>query len=448
MFEKKVEDTDFKKIFKGKEIFFGWWTVLATAIMSAWGYGSWFYGFGTYFKPLQSDFNWTRAQVSSAFSMSRLEGGVEGPFGGYLTDKYGPRVINFSGMLMAGTGLCLMYFMSSLWQYILIWGFLVSLGFNLGLIDPLEKALSEWFVKKRGLAIGLGRVGLAIGGGVVPQFMTFLLIQYGWRRAFLIAGLITWVIGLPLTWTCVKPHRPEYYGFLPDGEKLENKDDIQSVVKAGQEYAKEVGEVEFTLRQAIRTRAFWILFIYNLFYAFFMAAISVHQIPYLTDKGMDPIVAAGILGLMVFMTAPGRLVGGILSDRLSIHRMKYMLIIAYSLQALGMMFFIKATSHLMLYAFTLLSGFGGGIGYTSRALLRGRYFGRKAFASIYGTIVMVALPGNIIAPIYIGWVYDVTNSYLSAFTQSLILLIIIIVAFFFLKPPKPPAKITDINKFI
>jgi MFS family permease len=102
----------------------------------------------------------------------------------------------------------------------------------------------------------------------------------------------------------------------------------------------------------------------------------------------------------------------------------------------------------MVYVFTVLTGFGGGIGWTSRALLRARYFGRKAFATIYGTMAMIALPATIVSPIYVGWIYDVNQSYISAFTQSLILLLIVIASFYFLNPPKPPEVESEVTKFI
>jgi len=437
---------------KTGKIFFGWWTVLATAVVSAWSQGTWGYGFGAYFKPLQSEFGWTRAQISAAYSLNKMEGGLEGPWGGIFTDRYGPRAVAIFGNIIAGLGLCLMYLMNSLWQYILIWGLVVSMGFNLGTIDPLEKALTDWFVKKRGKALGLGRVGLALGGTFGPPLMTWLLISYGWRMAFLIAGVLTWAICIPFSWAFVRPHRPEYYGLLPDGDRRggvgEEQGRFESVIEVGQEYAKGVGEVEFTLRQAMSTRAFWILVLYNALYSFFWASIGIHQIPYLTDIGMDPMAASGVLGFMVLMSAPGRVVGGYICDRISIDKLRYVLIGGYSFQALGMLILINAKTLGLVYVFTVLTGFGGGVGWTSRALTRARYFGRKAFATIYGTIVMIALPATIASPIYVGWVYDLTSNYKGAFIQSLILLIVVVASFLFMPPPKPPEKVSQITEFL
>ena len=173
---------------KNRGIFFGWWTVIATGIMTACGYGSWAYGFSAYFKPLMNEFGWTRTETSAAYSLRTLEGGLEGPLGGWATDKYGPRTINLLGICMAGLGLCLMYYMNSLWQFIVIWVLIVSVGFNLGLIGPLETAIANWFVKKRGTAIAFSRAGLGFGGAVVVPFVSYLLVQFGWRMAFAISS--------------------------------------------------------------------------------------------------------------------------------------------------------------------------------------------------------------------------------------------------------------------
>jgi sugar phosphate permease len=393
------------------------------------------------------DFGWKRAEISGAFSLGRLEGGIEGPLGGYLTDKYGPRAVNFWGIVLAGSGLCLMYFMNSFWSFVLIWGLMVSTGFNLGMIGPLETAISNWFVKRRGIAHSLSRAGLGLGGAVIPPFMTMLLIQYGWRSAFLIAGFITWAIGLPLTWFFVKPHRPEYYGLLPDGGKTSSKSvDISSILEAGQAYASEVKELEFTLRQALRTPTFWILSISWVFRGMVWPAVVVHQIPYLTDMGLDPVTAAAALGFMVLMSIPGRLFGGIVVDRLDIKHLKYLLLFSYVLQAIGLFILLSATNMGLIYLFDVIYGFGMGISAGSTTLVRARYFGRKAFSTIHGTMTLIRVPSSVIAPIYAGWVYDLTGSYAEAFTLILVLLAFATVMLIFANPPKPPERITGITE--
>ena len=433
---------------KQRGIYPGWFTVLATGVVSAWAWASWGYGFGTYFDPLQREFGWTRAQISAGYSLRRLEGGVEGPFGGMLTDRYGPRIVSFVGVAIAGLGLVIMYFMTEYWQFLLLWGLVVSLGFNLGTLDPLEKALSDWFVRKRGLAVGIARVGLSLGGTFGPAFMTTLLIRYGWRIAFLIAGLITWIVCLPMTWFLVKPHRPEFYGLMPDGATVE-EEAASSKVDVGQDYAAEVGEVEFTVRQAVRTLAFWVMAVESLLISFVSPCISVHMIPYLIDMGVDPMGAAVAMGFTLLMSAPARFFIGPVCDRCSIHRFKYVRMAAQGLRILGLFIFMNSRTLTMVYVSAAVYGLGQGMSAGSRTPMRGRFFGRKAFSTIHGTAMLVSMPMSILAPIYIGWVFDVTNSYRSAFFNACILGVFALVAIYFLNPPKARPEVkSDIESFL
>lgn len=430
-------------------IFFGWWTVLAAGIMAGLEYGICSYGFSTYFKPLKEEFGWTRAQISTGYALGRAEGGVEGLFGGYFIDKYGPRLVCIIGTAIAGVGLILMYFINSFWQFLVVWGVTAAMGTSIGGFESLEAAITKWFVRKRGLAIGLERCLFASLAAAVVPFMAFLIFGFGWRKAFLIAGSVTLAIGIPLVWFCVRPRRPEYYGLMPDGAKAGGiKEEAEAVIEAGVEYAGEVGEVEFTLRQLLRTRVFWLLTSSWVFYGLAWSIVQLHQVPYLTGMGIDPIAAAQVLGLTVFVSAPGRLLGGILADRFSTKRLKYLLIIPSFFQILALLIFMRATSLGMVYLFAILFGFMMGVRYSLSPLIRARFFGRKAFATTQGVTGAINLPASVFFPIYVGWMYDITGSYAAVLIQGLALLIIGTIMLFFLDPPKPPAKITKITEFI
>ena len=437
---------------KSRKIFPGWWTVLASSIMCFWGYGSWSYGFGTYITPLLNDFGWTRAQISAAVSLRRLEGSAEGPFGGIFTDKYGPRAVNLVGVFIAGLGLVLLYFMNSLWQFLLLWGFVVSLGFNLGMLGPLEAAVVNWFVRKRGLASGIIRGVLGFGAFVVPMFTTLLLIHYGWRLAFLIMGLLTWIICIPLTWFWIKPHRPEFYGYLPDGATVSDIDvnDRQAMLRLGQEYtAEKTGEVEFTMRQAIKTRAFWVNRIARVFQVLVGPVVSVHLIPHLIDMGINPVMAALAGSLFSLVRVPFSLMGGIITDRIATNRLKYLWVLALSLRCLGIFVLIFAKSLPLVFLFNLFYGMGHGLATGISGPTRGRYFGRKGYASVAGIASLIDLPAALFAPIYVGWVFDTTGSYLVAYKQVVAMLCVAILLMFFYDPPKEkPEVISDVEKFL
>ncbi len=435
---------------KRKGIFPGYLLLVAGGIMIAWGASIRTYSFGAYVNALIEEFGWSRAQLSLAYSFNRLEGGLEGPFGGIAIDRWGPRALNFIGFLLFGLGQVAMYYVNSLWLFYVVW-IISSTGANLGMADAVDAAMANWFVKKRGTMIGIMRAITSAAAPLLIPMVTWLLMVYGWRLAFLITGVATLLIGLPLTWFFMKPKRPEYYGWLPDGKRVgeEVASDTEATIKAGVDYAAETtGEVEFTVRQALRDRIWWIFVVAISLRAMVAPALFVHLIPFLTDRGVDPMVAAGAMGTMVFMQIPGRLLFGWLGDRVRLTRLKYLKMVAIFVEGLGIFILIQATSLPWIWVFLVVYGLGLGAGISITPPMRGRYWGRKAYATIQGMMMPFTMIAGVIAPVYAGWTYDTTGSYISAFQMLLIGLLAAFAVTFFLNPPKPPKKVGKITEIV
>ncbi|MFC2006579.1 MFS transporter [Chloroflexota bacterium] len=312
------------------KVFFGWWAVFGGGILALFGYGFYTYGFSALFKPISSELGWSRAVTSVPASIGRFEGGIEGPVSGWATDKFGPRWVVFLGIFMVGLGLILMNFIQSLWFFYITWGVILGTGCNVGLSVPIDTTITNWFVKKRGLALGIKTVFAGCSGVVALPIIAWLISTQGWRMTCLIGGLLMWLIGLPIVWLCFKPRaRPEYYGLFPDGTTIEEEDvdvDVDSVIDKGVEYAAETGEVEFTILQAMKTPVFWII---TLAYALAMGlgfpTLTVHAIPFLTDIGFDPVKAAGTMTILVAFSLPTRFIGGVISDHFSKNHLRFLL---------------------------------------------------------------------------------------------------------------------------
>ena len=258
-----------------------------------------------------------------------------------------------------------------------------------------------------------------------------------------------WLVGLPLTWFSMKPHRPEYYGLLPDGAiPEEERDKPDQMIDRGVKYAEEVEEVEFTLRQALRTRAYWLLSIARIGHGMVVGTIIVHSIPFLTDMGIDPIRAAAIIAIASLIRLPTRFIGGLIADHVKKGHLRFLMGGAYSLLAIGFAAFLLKPIIATVNVFFFLYFFGTGVSVPLDAIMRARYFGRKAFGSIGGISRMLMMPVGIAAPIYLGWVYDTTGSYLTAFTLLAALLAFSAVLMSLVVPPKPPAEVSDINKIL
>jgi len=430
-------------------IFFGWWTNLVTGIISGLGNGFYGAGFSVFFKPLAAELGLTRATTSFAAGIGRLESGLQAPLTGWLADRFGPRWVIVVGICIFGTGLALMNFITSLWAYYLVWGFIIAAGNNLALTITVDKALTNWFVSKRGLAFGIRFVLIAIGGMIVLPVVTWLVTTQGWRITCLIwAGVM--FAGVPLAWYFVKQKRPEYYGLLPDGAKIKSgsEADIDSMIYEGVEYAASFEETEFTLRQAMRTPTYWMLIITWACGTIVFGGFNIHCIPFLTDMGIDPAVAAGMMAMMVFFTIPSRFLGGFLADRIRKDRLQFLLAGAFLFQAIGITTFLLNQTVTMVYVFLILYGFGSGASTPSRLMIGARYFGRKAFASIQGTTMLFVAPLSLLAPVYTGWIYDTTDSYITALILFAALAAFATFLVCLLRPPKAPAKVTDIRKFM
>ncbi len=413
-----------------KNTYFGWKMVFAGSIIALWGYGSWYYGMSALFVPLVEEYGWTRAQLSFAFSMRSIEGGLEGPIGGWLIDKFGERKITIISTIIAAVGLFMVLFVKDIIQFTIVWGFIVSLGFNLGLYDTVNSAVAKWFVKRRSLALSIVTVGGGLGAPVVVPMMTWLIINWGWRSALIFVATATLVICLPLAWFFLRDKPPEHYGLQPDG----------GTIKPNQQDSKTLhySEHEFTTAQALRTRSFWMLLISFMLDGGILAMVTMHQMPFLQDIGIDAIAAAGILGLMAIMSLPGRIIfawfGDKYGDRLSI-------ILGYALKALGLFVFIIAKDIIMILLFVVLFGTGYGGVMPTKNSIRAAYFGRKSFATITGYTNFFSAISNVVYPIFAGWSYDVSGSYLFSFSVITVLQILAIVFMIFATKPNPPINL-------
>jgi cyanate permease len=276
-----------------------------------------------------------------------------------------------------------------------------------------------------------------LSGVIGLPLIAWMISAYGWRAACVIGGAVLWVVGLPLVWFFIRPHRPEHYGLLPDGAKRSEEYESDAL-QAGAAYASSVGEQELTAKQAMRTAPFWLLIGAYMFHGALYPVMNIHCIPFLTDRGMDPLAAAAMMSVYITASIPARFLGGALIDRISTPKMRYALAGAFLLQCMGVtLFLFNQESTPALYAFFILYGIGMGAVMPMTPVLRARYFGRKSFGTIAGWSRALTLPVGVMGPILAGWIYDTTGSYQIAFVLFAVTLGIAVVIMLFAAPPKP-----------
>jgi MFS family permease len=425
-----------KKKIHSPKIFFGWWIVFVVGMVSGLGHGFYLYAISVFFKDLAAELHLSRAVTSVAAGIGRLEGGITSPLVGWLADRHGPKWVIFIGVCVAGFGFILMNFINSMWTYFVVWGLVVGVGLNIGLTVAVDKALNDWFVNKRGLAQGIKFSLIGVGGMLLLPIVTWLVASQGWRITCLLWGFIM-LASAPILLMVVKQKRPEHYGLLPDGAKFESDEgeDTENMMDRGVRYAISFQETEFTFKQAIKTRAYWILGITFGVQMMISGGLVIHVIPFLTDMGIPQTTAGNMMGMMVFFTVLSRFFSGLISDRLDKDHMQFLLAGIFLLQSIGITIFLVSRNTISVYIFLALFGFSSGASTLLFIITQGRFFGRKAFGSIFGSSMAIRAPASLIAPVFSGWVYDTTGSYMGAF---ILFAIFSTLAAFFICWARPP----------
>ena len=377
------------------KVFYGWWIVLASAIIGLYTGGAFFYGFTVFVDPMVEAFDWTYLAISLAASFRSVEMGVAAPIMGFLVDRIGPRKLVFFGGLVGGLGFILLSRTSSLAMFYGVF-IVLSIGFSACASVVLTTAVANWFHRRVSLAMGLTTTGFGMGGLLLPV-LVWLINHYQWQTTLVILGIGTWLT-IPL-FALVIRHKPEQYGYLPDGD-----------TQLPDSQAAEIGspETEFEAGQALRTRAFWLLSMVLAIQSMGMNGVILHVMPYLSDVKLAKGSAALVATFIPLLSIVGRLGLGWLGD---VFAKKHVLALALGFQTVGLLVFCYAPTlwSLIVFLITFSTGYGGAI--ALRPAIQREYFGRDAFGSIQGMIMAIMTLGGIIGPVFTGWVRDTKADY-------------------------------------
>ncbi len=388
------------------------------------GGGFYYYGFTAFFIPVAEEFEVGRGTLSLVFGLAGLEGAALGPLQGWVVDRYGPRRIMFAGIAVMGTGFLLLSYAQSIVMLFVYFIVFIAIGAGMGLMSPSFAAVANWFIRRRGAALGIAMSGIALGA-VLVSLTNFLVETYDWRGAARIIAILVWVIGFPLA--SLMRHRPEQYGMLPDGAE-EPKSTPEGADPA-------LGEIDFTAREALATSAFWLIHLFFLMGIFVRTGISVHFIPAMDDKGLSATTAAALLGVFGLLSIPGRFLGGLLGD---LFEKRVVTAATAGVQGVAMLLFAWADGIWQITIFLVIyAAAQGGAGPLMFAI-RGEYFGRRGFATIGGLGSMLLVFGTIGGPVFAGFSYDATNSYRLVFLTFAGISFISMVPMLLAKRPVPP----------
>ena len=411
-------------------MFYGWWIVIAGGLGMSITAGINFHGFGNFIIPLTNEFGWNRTTISGLFSLARMESGLLGPLEGWLVDRVGPRRLMIVGIPLMGVGYILMSRVNSLAAFFFVYIFAITLGNSLGMSTPMAASVANWFNRKRGLAFGIMWSGVGLGGFFVPA-VGWLIAAYNWRIASIVIGVFIIVMGIPIA--ALMRHRPEPYGYMPDGEEPDTDDETGEVRRRQQPDLSQ----DFTAREALMTSSFWYLTLSIAARSLVSGGVGLHLVPYFVDLGASDVFAATLAGAVGVLSIPGRFGLSAVSDYLN---RRYVMAVSLFLMTIAIVFMARATSVTQVLPFLVLyAAAQGGISVIPQSLIA-EYFGRRAYATIQGFRGTIQMIGIIIGPLVSGYVFDTTGNYEWAFmgfgAASMVSLGLVLL----MRPPKRPHR--------
>ena len=356
-----------------------------------------FFTFGVLFPEFEKEFGWSRAQISGASSTMFIVMGGLGIVMGRVNDQIGPRILLTASTVVFALGFILMSRMTALWHLYLFYGLLCGLGIAAHDVVVLS-TVARWFTRGRGLMSGLVKTGAGIGQLIVPLFAAFFILRHGWRDATMVVGLVALIV-MVIAAQVVR-RDPKTLGLRPWG------DDQKEVAN---DVTQEAG---LDLKQAVRTRQFWLISMAKLADWYCLFTIIIHVVPHGIDQGLEPATAAIVLSVIGGCSILGRLILGAGFDYLGTKRS---LLIAFALLFLSVVFLQLLSDPRWLFAFAFVYGIGHGGFFAIASPSVAEYFGTRSHGVIFGIVMFTGSIGGTLGPWLSGWLYDSTGTYDIAF---------------------------------
>jgi MFS family permease len=362
-------------------LFYGWVIVGVGIVVTCIGMGT-MMSLGVFLEPMSAAMGWSRAGIAFAAVLNFLAMGVGSFFWGSLSDRFGTRAVVLAGGILLGIGLIAGSQAHTLWQFQLLFGITVGLAVG-SFYAPLTANVTRWFTRNRSLAVALTTAGMGLGSLLIAPLSRWIITNYDWRTAMLSIGCLAWAAIIPAALLLRRPPGPSHI-------------------------AASVGAHDFTMARVLRTPQFAAIALTHFCCCAAHSGPIFHMVSYAMDCGVPAMTAATVFGVAGLASLSGRIVCGLIADRVGAKRT---LVAGLTTQALAVSLYTITHGTVGFYALAALFGLSYGGVMPLYAILVREYFGARVMGTAFGAVAMVSLLGMAIGPWAGGWLFDTFGSY-------------------------------------
>ncbi|KPI47928.1 MFS transporter [Clostridioides difficile] len=392
-----------------KGFFRGWLVVFAGLILMISVYGIVNNCASLFIKPVTEDLGFSRSEFSLYYTVIALSTMVIALFMGKLAKKFKLKNIMLVGCVLAGIGYIGYSYASSIYVFYLM-SIFSGLGLGMTTLTPLSIIISNWFVEKRGLALGLTFMGSGVGGMIFNPIANYIILNYSWRQSYLVLGIIILVTTIPVVLIFMS-EKPSDKGLLPYGYSNSSENVLDNSVKG------------IMLGDAVKTKIFWIMVVGLILITIIAMGVQMHIASYLTDIGYSPTFAASVISINMGVVILGKILLGYVFDKVGCEKG----VIFVGLQVfLGVLALLFASKYPAIIVFIICWGIGNCMGTIVPALITSEIFGKRDYSTIVGVVNAVVLLGAALGSAVTGKLYDMSGGYTLAWMTYLVLTVIMV----------------------
>ena len=414
---------------KDSAVYYGWYIVLIAFVANFMSVGTSFYIFNAFMEPLNEAHGWSRTALNMALVLGMIAGFVGQFLAGTLVMRTGPRILMLIGPILSGGACILLGWTDVLWRFYLLYILLYLGSMTYGGVVA-NTAVNNWFIRKKGKALGFASAGISFSGAVLPLIAMVLILHTTIAGAFLWIGLLTMAVG-PLSWLVVRDW-PEQFGLHPDGLPP----DVIKPVSLYERMQQGVGETRreepWTFRRLVATGTFWKVGLSLGLALTSVGAVMSQLKPRFADLGFEDMTAMWLMALTACIGAVAKYLWGMWCDRFDPRHVFALLV---SMMALGLGLALIHDSLVALALFILIFGFAMGGVMSLFPIIVADLYGRESFPAVFryvSLLVIIEVFGFVIA----GQSFDRTGSYDLAYVIFIVLALVAVGLIVTIKRPR------------